>query len=78
MRYVQSKGSSCSPEEALALGVLQQHATAGLADALQQLARVLEVADVVDGQVQLDVACASSTRVKRPGPERLPSVLSAP
>ena len=47
------------PKEALALGILQQHLAAGLADALQDLARVLEVADVEDRQVQLDVACMS-------------------
>ena len=46
-------------EEALALGVLQEHAGAGLADALQDLPRVLEVPDVEDGQVQLDVAWPS-------------------
>ena len=60
-RSIQQLGdpSACpaSPQKALALSILEQHPAAGLADALQDLARVLEVPDVEDGQVQLDVAC---------------------
>lgn len=41
----------------LALVVGHEHASAALADALQQLDGVLEVADVEDRQLQLHIAC---------------------